>query len=241
MRYYWYVCTVPYDDSESESQGSTACPDDSWPDVTDETDTASLLQFLDGPLGHNDGKYGWFGGFPCPCDRWCSSQNNHAVAHSKDEGPIHDMQHRKWKWIQECRSEAELAQPDWHFNLNFQDEENDDGAESLGEESLLIVSFGIKDDDKGRKDGQLHDFTLQGLRQMIWSLWQDEVDQFGLLQVFEPTPQPLQELGLQQALVLIVTLDGMRRDGDVLLQPTLNMVVYENEAIARVPHMSFLR
>ena len=104
-----YVCTVPYDDSESESQGSTACPDDSWPDVTDETDTASLLQFLDGPLGHNDGKYGWFGGFPCPCDRWCSSQNNHAVAHSKDEGPIHDMQHRKWKWIQECRSEAELA------------------------------------------------------------------------------------------------------------------------------------
>ena len=109
------------------------------------------------------------------------------------------------------------------------------------EETLMIVSFGIQDDDKGRNHGQLRDRTLFGLRQLLWELWQDEVEQFGVMQVFEATPQPLEELGLQQALVIVVTLDGVRRQNGRLMQPTLNFIHSLEEAFPREPSTKFIQ
>lgn len=258
-----HVRSIPEDERDSESETSTTCPENSISSITDEDDGMSLLQHLADPIDNHTARHCWFDGSPCQFDRWCDSQNNSDLDSHNHRGPSQKQQQDKqWEWLREHSAEeipdvfAWLDAPwqDDGGNEVEPDVRNDDEFEWVmvngesninvalqsaaihSEESLLVVSFGIKDEDKGRRDGQLRDRTLLGLRRLLWELWQDEVEQFGVMQVFEASPQPLEELGLQQALVLVITLDGVQRRNEQLMQPTLNFVQYREEAQPRDPY-----
>ena len=254
-----------YEEEMSESQISTDCPTDLVSENSD-NDGMSLLQFLDSTLDNPTAVHGWFGESPCQFDRWCGFQNNHASDSHNQWGPMQLSTNLKTQ-LYECRNEdptALVAQPPGFADMEALQRHGDDISEDedfewvrlnggnqmdlhlqamdvpIGD-SLLVVSFGLKDDDKGRRDGQLQVLTLQGLRQLVWELWQDEVEQHGIVQVFAVAPQPLQELGLRQALVLLVVLDGERRDGDRSLVPTLNIMMHREDELARSVQAEFFR
>ena len=263
-----HVRSLQVEEDLSDSQGSTDCPEDGMSSTTESEEAMSLLQFLADHQNNPTERHHWFDESPCQFDRWCGSQNNGVLVSHKPngQGQMQQRHGRQWMWLRKCRAE-EVHDLNAHLDGEFEDEGEEDELEDMSEDdfewvrlngegsislklqseeaqaedSLLIVSFGIKDDDKGRKDGQLFDLTLSGLKHLLWELWQDEVEQFGVMQVLEATPQPLEELGLNNALIVVVTLNGVRRQGVHVMCPTLNFVQYRTEGNHGIPYTKHIR
>ena len=68
-----HVRSIPDDETMSESEESTTCPEDSVDSITDEDDGISLLQHLTDPFDNHFAGHCWFDGSPCLFDRWCGS------------------------------------------------------------------------------------------------------------------------------------------------------------------------
>ena len=71
-------------------------------------------------------------------------------------------------------------------------------------ETIPFITFGLRNVPLGRRDFTSPDLSPSRLRELIWHLWQDEVQQFEDVIIHFVRPQPLRELGCPRAIVLII-------------------------------------
>ena len=92
-----------------------------------------------------------------------------------------------------------VAMPRWHETRHLVE-----GLEVSEDNPLVLISFGLRDISLGRRDGRLTSVDPAHLQSVLWGLWQDMVPQFDDCRAFFVTPQPLVELGIGRAIVMIV-------------------------------------
>ena len=78
------------------------------------------------------------------------------------------------------------------------------GMQPTDDNPIPLISFGIRGVSLGRRNGNLQNDDPAHVAQVLWELWQDEIPQFDLCKAFFVTPQPLQELGVTRAIVMLV-------------------------------------
>ena len=78
------------------------------------------------------------------------------------------------------------------------------GLQPSEEDPVTVISFGIRGEALGRRDGRIHSADPHHLAQTLWDMWQDAIPQFDMCQAFFVTPQPLHELQATRAVVFIV-------------------------------------
>lgn len=71
-------------------------------------------------------------------------------------------------------------------------------------EPLQVITYGIRGRSLGRRDTWVTNADLPSLRLAIWDLWENEVPQFGVCWAFVVRPQPLLELQVTRAWILLV-------------------------------------
>ena len=81
------------------------------------------------------------------------------------------------------------------------------GSSASDLEPMQVITFGIRGQALGRRDTWVTVAELPALRRAVWELWQDEVPQFSACWAFAVRPQPLKELGVAKAWVLLVEID----------------------------------
>ena len=97
----------------------------------------------------------------------------------------------------------------------------------------MLVSFGLRNLDIGRKDMWLSRLSLQQIKEAVWTLWQDETPQFATITTYFVGPQPIGALELQHALVVLVAIET---DSDTnLLRPVLSVDLNRDGTLIRRP------
>ena len=74
-------------------------------------------------------------------------------------------------------------------------------------EPLRVITYGVRGHSLGRRDTWVTTATLPHLRQAVWNLWEDAIPQFAACFAFAVTPQPLRELQVTKAWILVVEID----------------------------------
>ena len=74
-------------------------------------------------------------------------------------------------------------------------------------EPLRVITYGIRGHSLGRRDTWVTMATLPHVRQAIWHLWEDAIPQFAACFAFAVTPQPLRELQVTKAWIVLVEID----------------------------------
>ena len=78
------------------------------------------------------------------------------------------------------------------------------GAAISDLEPMKVITYGIRGRSLGRRDTWVTSADLPRLRHAIWELWEDSIPQFAACWAFAVRPQPLQELQVSKAWILIV-------------------------------------
>lgn len=78
------------------------------------------------------------------------------------------------------------------------------GAAISDLEPMKVITYGIRGRSLGRRDTWVTSAELPRLRHAIWELWEDSIPQFAACWAFAVRPQPLQELQVTKAWILIV-------------------------------------
>ena len=75
------------------------------------------------------------------------------------------------------------------------------------DEPLRVITYGIHGVSLGRRDTWVTTAELPHLKQRLWELWEDAVPQFATCWAFAVRPQPLIELQVARAWVILVEID----------------------------------
>ena len=75
------------------------------------------------------------------------------------------------------------------------------------EEPLKVITYGIRGVSLGRRDTWVTVAELPHLKRVLWDLWQDAVPQHAACWAFAVRPQPLLELQVARAWILLVEID----------------------------------
>lgn len=85
----------------------------------------------------------------------------------------------------------------WHeIEDAMRDNIQDDGG-------YRLVTFGLSDEELGRRDLTVRSLEPHVLRTALYQTWEDKVPQFGTVEIHFVRPQPIAELQLQKAIILI--------------------------------------
>lgn len=94
----------------------------------------------------------------------------------------------------------------------------------------MLVSFGLRGHDIGRKDMWLSRLSLQQIKESVWTLWQDETPQFSVITTYFVCLQPTV---FQHAVVVLVEIET---DSDTnLLRPVLSVDLNRDGTLIRRP------
>ena len=111
--------------------------------------------------------------------------------------------------VEEAPQDVDDAEDDPYVILHGFEvlETNTMGSTVSDLEPMQVITFGVRGQALGRRDTWVTVAELPALRRVVWELWQDEVPQFSACWAFAVRPQPLKELGVAKAWVLLVEID----------------------------------
>ena len=75
------------------------------------------------------------------------------------------------------------------------------------ERPLRVITYGLRGQSLGRRDTWVTTRELSDLKRAVWQLWEDQVPQFASCFAYAVTPQPLRELGVTHAWILVVEIN----------------------------------
>lgn len=104
---------------------------------------------------------------------------------------------------------------------------------------LPVVTFGLHGIGIGRRDTYIISMDPHHLREALWELWADAVPPNAVAVAFFVTPQPLQELQIDQGLVLVVQIDPPNVE-PFDYRPSLMMQCSMNGVLLQEPSACYL-
>ena len=110
-------------------------------------------------------------------------------------------------------------------------------ANSQGETGYPLVTFGLREEALGRRDITVRSLEPHALRGALYTLWEDCVPQFATIEVHLVMPQPLAELQLDKATVLLIEIfedDEMQER-----KPVLSIVCDDGDTLIDEPKPAF--